>query len=387
MVILIDITRTLVRFDDPFQTGIGRSERAVVDYALTLSKPIYFIARLSGRLYLFDQAGLKKAFSDVSDGWTKISLRFALRFRLNRSQRQALSCFAQHALLTFRNFDETMQNEMHEPFHYINLGHLNFGNRFARDLKANGCAKVSMFIHDVIPLDHPEYQTNAAVSEFRRFIETTKNYATEIWVNSDYTKTRVAEHLGLNLPIEVYRLGVDPPQEKPHSNDLSAPEPYFLAVGTIEPRKNIGLLIDIWENLKDPPKLIIAGRRGWNSSVVLNRLDELSEKTKWLEYRDDLKDDQLELLYQRAQAVLLPSFVEGFGLPGLEAQAHGVPLICSDISVFKELFSGYADFVDPYSKSEWKALIGKRMKQPIVRNRPIPSRTWQEFAKAILSHE
>ena len=160
-----------------------------------------------------------------------------------------------------------------------------------------------------------------------------------------------------------------------------------MAVGTIEPRKNIRLLIDIWEKFEDPPKLIIAGRRGWNSDELLERLDELSFNTKWLDYRDDIKDDELDILFQNAQAVLLPSVVEGFGLPGLEAQAHGVPLICSDISVFKELFKGYADFANPYSQSEWKAQIEKRMKQPIARNIPIQTRTWQDFAKAILSYE
>jgi len=387
MVVLIDITRTLVRFDDPFQTGIGRSERAVVDYALTLSKPVYFIARLSGRLYLFDLAGLKQAFSDLSGGWNKTSLRFAWRSRLNRSQRQTLSCFAQHALLSSRNFDGRMQNEMHQPFHYINLGHLNFANTFARDLKAHGCAKISIFIHDVIPLDHPEYQTSKSVLEFRKFIQTTTDHATDIWVNSDYTRKRVAEHLGFDRPIEVHPLGVDPHQAKKHSKSLSAIEPFFLAVGTIEPRKNIRLLIDIWEKFEDPPKLIIAGRRGWKSDELLERLDELSFNTKWLDYRDDIKDDELDILFQNAQAVLLPSVVEGFGLPGLEAQAHGVPLICSDISVFKELFKGYADFANPYSQSEWKAQIEKRMKQPIARNIPIQTRTWQDFAKAILSYE
>jgi glycosyltransferase involved in cell wall biosynthesis len=95
--------------------------------------------------------------------------------------------------------------------------------------------------------------------------------------------------------------------------------PYFLVVSTIEPRKNHALLIEIWRRLIErggsPPKLVLVGRRGWESEQTFRELDFAPDLQQHLVQVPCLPSAHLRLLIRGAVAVLMPSFAEGYGIP------------------------------------------------------------------------
>jgi glycosyltransferase involved in cell wall biosynthesis len=131
----------------------------------------------------------------------------------------------------------------------------------------------------------------------------------------------------------------------------------FACVGTIEPRKNHALLLDIWDAFAgDPeaPMLVIAGARGWRNEAVFERLDA---RPAGVIEAPGLSDGALAALVAGAEGLLFPTLAEGFGLPPVEALALGTPVICSDLPVLHEVLgksSIYASVDDMYL---WKQSI------------------------------
>lgn len=121
------------------------------------------------------------------------------------------------------------------------------------------------------------------------------------------------------------------------------PERYILFVSTIEPRKNVGVLLDAWESLRETygGALVIVGRVGWKSSELLPRL-----RRPGIVHLDYLDADRLATVYRNAEAFVMPSIYEGFGFPLLEAMAHGVPSIASRSSSLPEIGGDAALYFD-----------------------------------------
>ncbi|AEW06767.1 glycosyl transferase group 1 [Sulfobacillus acidophilus DSM 10332] len=133
--------------------------------------------------------------------------------------------------------------------------------------------------------------------------------------------------------------------------DPLVPPPYFLAVGTVEPRKNfIGLLRGYRELAalhSDVPPLVIAGRMGWMYEETLATVSRLGldRQVTFLRY---VSEDDLATLYRHALAFVYPSFYEGFGLPVLEAMAYGLPVITTRRGGLAEVAEEVAWFTEPH---------------------------------------
>jgi alpha-1,3-rhamnosyl/mannosyltransferase len=149
-----------------------------------------------------------------------------------------------------------------------------------------------------------------------------------------------------------------PPEEVRTSPPAGTPERYVLFVGTVEPRKNLGVLLDAWRRLRlpDPPALVVCGRIGWVDEETRSALRQ-AEGEGWLVHFDYAEDAELAALYQGALAVALPSWYEGFGLPALEACAHGAPVLASDLPVLREVLGDAALFAPPGDPAAWAAAI------------------------------
>ncbi len=124
---------------------------------------------------------------------------------------------------------------------------------------------------------------------------------------------------------------------------------YFLALGTIEPRKNLGAAVDAVARLRDagsPIRLAIVGRLGWKSEPLLRRVARLDvgELVRFLGF---VPDDHLPALMGAATALVYPSLYEGFGLPILEAMACGLPVITTATGATSEVAGGAAILIDP----------------------------------------
>jgi glycosyltransferase involved in cell wall biosynthesis len=124
--------------------------------------------------------------------------------------------------------------------------------------------------------------------------------------------------------------------------------PFALHVGTLEPRKNILCLLAAWEELRrlleDPPQLILCGQFGWKSEAIREAVAAV-EGDGLVRHLGYVDESELAALYQAATLVVFPTRYEGFGLPAVEAQLAGAPLVCSDLPVLREVAGSGALYV------------------------------------------
>lgn len=251
---------------------------------------------------------------------------------------------------------------------YINVDQANFSATKLHAIKQVRNARVTLFLHDAIPLDHPEFQTPQSVQRFAGYMQAAADHGDLILTNSNASRDSLIRHfagIGAHLPIRVAHLGVDVDFFQNGNNQAApvVPDPYFLCLGTIEPRKNIGLLLDVWEQLaarQDPtdmPHLVICGRRGWMVEDLLARLDRSPLKGRVIHEFNDLEDGALFGLLRGARALLFPSLAEGFGLPPAEAAVLGVPVIANDLPVLREILEDYPIYADVTDSYSWEKAV------------------------------
>ncbi len=145
----------------------------------------------------------------------------------------------------------------------------------------------------------------------------------------------------------------------PHGTHLPSPsvdrqaprDQMILHVGVIQKRKNIQRLVEAFERLPEPWRLVLAGGRGYGSEEILSRIETSPARSR-IEVRGYVTEAELEALYRRAALFAFPSLDEGFGIPVLEAMAHRLPVVTSNRSALKEVGEGVAMLVDPMSVDE-----------------------------------
>jgi alpha-1,3-rhamnosyl/mannosyltransferase len=146
--------------------------------------------------------------------------------------------------------------------------------------------------------------------------------------------------------------------------------PFGLFVGTIEPRKNVAVLLEAWRRLLEEPgpcaELVLCGRFGWKADD-LKTVIRRAEREGWLRHLGYVEDEQLAALLRDAEVVVLPSLYEGFGLPAVEAQWAGTALIASDIPVLREVTAGAALLVPPDDPQALHRAIRRVLDDPELR--------------------
>ncbi|MCA3359589.1 MAG: glycosyltransferase family 4 protein [Roseomonas sp.] len=218
-------------------------------------------------------------------------------------------------------------------------------------------------VHDVIPASFPEYASPAGTRRHFRIVDTFARLADGVIANSTSTAQEITPHFRRgdhDIPMLCAPLGIDMP-----AADMNFPipaEPYFVCIGTIEPRKNHLMLLNTWRVLAErlgsaAPKLILIGRRGWENENILDMLDRCPALVGLVREYNGLPDKAVARLLQGAQALLFPSFVEGYGLPLAEALSLGVPAICSDLPALREVGGSAPDYLDPLDGLGWRRLI------------------------------
>lgn len=246
----------------------------------------------------------------------------------------------------------------------FNTGHLGLEHkRYAAMLRHRGVRPVFM-VHDLIPLTHPEYCRPGEREHHRVRMHNAVSMGHGIIVNSQdtlATLVRFVDSSGLHmLPAIVAPLAPGLPKLSHAARPL--PRPYFVVLSTIEPRKNHLLLLQIWRRLVErlgdaAPHLVVIGQHGWECENVIDLLERCEQLKGFVHEHSACSDAELVTFLAHAQALLFPSFVEGFGLPLVEALSLGVPAIASDIAVFREFAGEVPDYADPLDGARWMALI------------------------------
>ena len=246
----------------------------------------------------------------------------------------------------------------------LNTGHMGLEKPwYAARLRKSGTRLICV-VHDLIPITHPEY---CRPGRRERHIERMRNvarFASGVIVNSRHTLQTLEAfcyEVGLKTPPTVVApLGINLPALA--SDRAPVKEPYFVVLGNIEPRKNHWMLLQLWRQLIDrrgpgASRLVVIGQRAWECENVVDLLERCQALRGFVLEHASCGDEELVNTLRHARALLYPSFVEGFGLPIAEALSLGVPVIASDLPVFREFAGDVPDYADPLDGRRWLDLI------------------------------
>jgi glycosyltransferase involved in cell wall biosynthesis len=219
-----------------------------------------------------------------------------------------------------------------------------------------GIGRQAVTLHDASVFDHPEWFKPSFAAWTRLSWRILAKRAQAIVTVSGFSRQRLNDNLRISdEKIHIIPNGVGTPFE-PQTNDsvervkakYNLRKPYFLFVGTHEPRKNLQTLIKAWEifhGAKTNFSLALAGTEG----TVFSRVDRIGNTANRLGY---VPDADLPSLYAGAIAVIIPSYYEGFGLSALEAAACGTPAIASNTGAFPETMGDAALLISPGEPGE-----------------------------------
>ena len=225
-------------------------------------------------------------------------------------------------------------------------------------------------IHDVSFLRHPETMEAKNYAFLSRQIRQTVARSDAIITDSLFVADEVRALLSvpreklfpIHLGLKEYSTST--PQQRTHfQSSFGLNRPYLLHVGTIEPRKNHQLLIEIFEKLDFDGDLVLAGMKGWKCEPIFERIRR-SPAAERIRYIDYLPEAHLGDLYRGADAMVFPSLYEGFGLPPLEAMLCGTPVVSSSAGSLREVLGNGARLVDGYDPTEWTIAVGEVLNNP-----------------------
>lgn len=194
--------------------------------------------------------------------------------------------------------------------------------------------------HDLSLINHFDTKPSGWMRSYeRRALISGLQRAAHIITPSKTVAQRIEKRFGLD-PKRITPIYPPVPEfptpRMPVSLQPLAAQPYFLTVGTLEPRKNLERLLDAHQRAYSECRipLYLAGAQGWKHEEVLRRIEGSQEEVRWLGYVDDAA---LAALYRKALAVVAFSLDEGFDYPTVEALSFGIPLVLSDIPVHREV--------------------------------------------------
>jgi glycosyltransferase involved in cell wall biosynthesis len=194
-------------------------------------------------------------------------------------------------------------------------------------------------VHDLVPLRFPGWVTAKTRAMHGAKYANAAETCDVFFVNSEFTGRDVSERLGVAPErIKVAYPGVKD-AFRPDGERADLGRPYVLTVATLEPRKNLGALLEAHRLLGDGRLLAVAGGTGWGDQPALRGLDVVR--------LGFVSDDELARLYRGAAVAVYPSRFEGFGMPITEAMASGVPVVASSHPSLDEAAGDAAVRADP----------------------------------------
>jgi glycosyltransferase involved in cell wall biosynthesis len=227
--------------------------------------------------------------------------------------------------------------------------------------------KMVFFIHDMLPLETPEYFRPREYAAHQRRMRNLARHGAGAIVSTEVVEGALREYIAKlgrsDLPILVAPLPVASTFLQLEAPDVELrATPYFLQCGTLEPRKNHLMILHLWRELVArhgslAPKLVLVGARGWENQNIVALLERCAALKNHVLEVSGLATPSLKRLMTGARGVLMPSFAEGYGLPLVEALAVGAPTIASDLPVFREIAGDRFTGISPIDGAGWLQAI------------------------------
>ncbi len=360
--IALDLSRLLSRAGRGTPTGIDRVELAYAEHLVADGASSCFTAlTASGRLGLLPQRAAEQLIAAIGAEWGgTLDPPYPDRQvrQIARQVRIGLLGGRERALLS------RLRTAKAGPVYLlVSHHHLERSGLIAR-LKERSAARFICLIHDLIPIEFPEYAKPGQAEHHLRRIETAARLADAVIVNSSVTRDALQPHLdraGRAPPVLVAPFGADLPAARVEGEPRFE-RPYFVYVSTIEARKNHLLLLNLWRWMatdlgERTPLLVLVGARGWETENVVDMLERCPVLRGAVIEHNSLPDAEMVRLLKGARALLLPSFAEGFGFPLIEGLELGVPALCSDIAALRESGGSVPEFFNPLDGPGWRAAI------------------------------
>lgn len=246
---------------------------------------------------------------------------------------------------------------------YVNVGQLGWAARWnAAWLRKRADMRAVYLLHDVIPLEHQGLVSRLGHLAHRRMVDVAAERAAGLILTTEAATASVLNALRaravaiprmVTLPLPVAPVFLTP---RLSENPLPG-QPYFLVCGSIEPRKNLLMLARVWRALvaghgAAAPLLVIVGSPGHGGGPILEQLRREGPAVITV---SGLSSPGLRQLMDHAQALLMPSLAEGFGMPITEALAVGTPVLASDLPAHREVGGAWASYLNGDDEAGWLA--------------------------------
>ncbi len=355
--ILFDVSRLIARGGRVTPTGIDRVELAYARDLIAGATPLCFARTTSrGGLAVLPQPAVERYIQALAALWRDGA-------SVRRHGRVRLAALRLRAARPGR-LEKRIRSAAQKPVYLLVSHHRLEKRRLIARLKRRYGMSFVCLIHDLIPIAFPEYARPGQNDRHRRRIETAAALADAVIVPSAATNEALRPFIANRCrPLRVLTapFGVEPPSiGAAHS---APPErPYFVCLGTIEPRKNHLLLLNLWRDIvvqrgSEAPALVLIGRRGWEIKNTIAMLDRCPALRGTVSECHRMSDTEVTRLLKSARALLLPSYAEGFGFPLTEAMACGTPVLSSDIPALREIGGRVPEYFDPLDGDAWRAAI------------------------------
>jgi glycosyltransferase involved in cell wall biosynthesis len=346
--ILIDVTRLLGRFiKGRLPTGVDRVSQAYVRYFAARARAK---VRFGGRAVVLSQSESQSLFDKVLNPPAEPRASFDFGASVVRQVGQ--------------EFLRVRRDKDLKGAFLFNTGHSGLEQEgYPTQLQRLGVRPLFV-VHDLIPITHPEYCRAGELDKHVVRMNNVLSVGCGVITNSRATLDeleRFALRTGRTMPLSA-AAPLAPAELPAPSLTRPLPDPYFVVLSTIEPRKNHWMLLQLWRKLVErhgerAPKLVVIGQRGWECENVVDLLERCKELRDVVIELPACSDADLATYLHHAQALLFPSFAEGYGMPLVEALASGAPAIASDLPAFREIAGDIPEYLDPLDGMGWLARI------------------------------
>jgi glycosyltransferase involved in cell wall biosynthesis len=259
---------------------------------------------------------------------------------------------------------------------YLNIGQVGWAAPWmARWLRQRPDVRPVFMLHDVIPIEHPQWGPRSLHAAHSQMVKTVARHAAGMIATTATARESVQAALHergrlaplpvvtMPLPVSPIFLRRDPPDPLLGAHD------YFVYCSAIEPRKNHLMLVEAWKELvrrlgARAPRLVVVGAPAHGGGPIKQQLEGCEELRRHIIVATGLSSPALRQLMAQAKALLMPSLAEGYGLPIAEALTLGTPVLASDLSAHMEVGGDCATYLDPHHAVAWAGEISRLVDDP-----------------------